>query len=84
MSTLGPFPHEPPHGFYWKSNGWKLKPFQESNGSNFEEIFLNKIKPPKEKIPKKRVKVGLKAHVISHENVVKELEEKERKKGDKN
>ena len=45
---------------------------------------MNKIKPPKEKIPKKRVKVGLKAHVISHENVVKELEEKERKKGDKN
>ena len=45
---------------------------------------MNKIKPPKEKIPKKRVKVDLKAHVISHENAVKELEEKERKKGDKN
>ena len=25
MSTLGPFPHEPPHGFYWKPNGWKLE-----------------------------------------------------------
>ena len=84
MSTLGPFPHELPCGFYWKPNGWKLEPFQESNRSNFEEIFLNKIKPPKEKIPEKRVKVDLKARVISHKNVVKELEEKERKKEDKN
>ena len=71
MSTLGPFPHESPRGFYWKPNDSKLEPFQESNGSNFEEIFLNKIKPPKEKIPRKRVKVDLKARVISHENVVK-------------
>ena len=71
MSTLGPFPHKPPRGFYWKPNGWKLEPFQESNGGNFEEIFLNKIKPPKEKISRKRVKVDLKARAISHENVVK-------------
>ena len=84
MSTLGSFPHELPCGFYWKPNGWKLEPFQESNRSNFEEIFLNKIKPPKEKILEKRVKVDLKARVISHKNVVKELEEKERKKEDKN
>ena len=76
---MGPFPHEPSHGFYWKPNGWKLEPFQESNGSNFEEIFFNKIKLPKEKIPKNRVKVDLKACLISHKNVVKELEEKERK-----
>ena len=78
MSALGPFLHEPPH--YWKPNGWKLKTFQESSGSNFEEIFLNKIKPAKERIPRKRVKVDLKACVISHENEVKELKEKERKK----
>ena len=84
MSTLGSFPHKLPCGFYWKPNGWKLEPFQESNRSNFEEIFLNKIKPPKEKILEKRVKVDLKARVISHKNVVKELEEKERKKEDKN
>ena len=49
MLTLGPIPHEPLGGFYWKPNGWKLEPFQGSNGSNFEEIFLNKIKPSKEK-----------------------------------
>ena len=84
MSTLGPFPHEPLCGFYWKLNGWKLESFQGSNGSNFEEIFLNKMKPCKEKIPRKRVKVDLKACGIGHKNVVKELEEKERKKEDKN
>ena len=40
----------------WKS--WKLELFQESNRSNFQERFLIKIEPPKEKITRKRVKVG--------------------------
>ena len=61
----------------WKS--WKLELFQESNRSNFQERFLIKIEPPKEKITRKRVKVDLRVCVISHENVVKELEGKKRR-----
>ena len=43
----------------------------------FEAIFLNKIKPPEEKIPqKKRVKVELKIHVRMWLNSKKEKKEK--------
>ena len=51
----------------------------------FEAIFLNKFKPPEEKIPqKKRVKVELKIHVMMWLNSKKKKKEKmepKKKKG---
>ena len=47
---LGPYPYDPPLGFCWFPNSWKLKQIESTpTNVSFEQLFLNKVKPIQEK-----------------------------------
>ena len=57
---LGPYPYDPPLGFCWFPNKWKLKRIESTpTNVSFEQLFLNKVKPIQEKQKKNRMKLDL-------------------------
>ena len=39
---IGPYPYDPPEGFRWVPNGWKLE--KKERDVSFDEIFIGKIR----------------------------------------
>ena len=39
---IGPYPYDPPEGFQWVPNGWKLE--KKEQDVSFDEIFVGKIR----------------------------------------
>ena len=61
---LGPYPYDPPLGFCWFPNKWKLKRIESTpTNVSFEQLFLNKVKPTQEKKKKNRMKLDLRPKV---------------------
>ena len=81
---LGPVPHAPPPGFRWKPR-WELVKddfspnvsIASSSNKSFEEVILDKIKPAVEKPKVKRTKVDLMAKLVTHDEYLQALKEKE-------
>ena len=87
---LGPLPYTPPPGFHWKPR-WELTKdsfspntsMPCSSNKSFEEILLDKIKPSVEKPKVKRSKVDLMAKLVTHDEYLQALKEKEEQKSKK-
>ena len=61
---LGPYPYNVPLGFCWFLNGWKLKQIESTpTNVSFQQLFLNKVKPIKEKQKKNRMKFDLQVKI---------------------
>ena len=88
MNVIGPFPYNCPPGFKWIPR-WTLEPTylpetsQTIQNKSFEELFLDKIKPMKKSPQKKRSRVNLSATIVSDENLLQQLKEKESEKNEK-
>ena len=69
--VIGPFPFEPPIGYHWVLNGWKLEPIDMPSSStplaskSFEQLFLDKVKGPSNKAKLNRRKLDLRGKVYT-------------------
>ena len=90
---LGPRLNGVPPGKRWVAT-WSLldaasTPAVGSNGKeakinkSFEELILSKVKPPKSQTPKKRRKIDLNARVVTSDEFLKGIEDKEKEAEEK-
>ncbi|XP_065064643.1 uncharacterized protein LOC135690884 [Rhopilema esculentum] len=80
---LGPFPCPAPPGKVWVPI-WHLQDEpspQQSQNRSFEELILEKMKGPIDQPKKKRRKIDLMTKVISDEDYLNAIKEKEEKQG---
>ena len=80
LKHLGPVPYNPPKGYNWVPNGWKLEKVVSETTKSFDEIFLDKVKGPQKKKSESAIQIDLRGKIISQETFLAEIQNRKKNK----